>query len=491
MPNSGPATAAPGLRPARGSRAAAWLREFSALDLRSLALFRVGLALCMLWDLALRAPLLSQLYSDEGLLPRRVLIEQVPEYVSPLALHLVSGSMAYQGLLFGLTALCALALGLGYRTGVATLLCWWLELSLQMRNPYALNGGNHQLRMALFWSLFLPLGARASLDARSRGPSPGERVCGIAPAALWIQVAFIYLGAGIAKSSPQWIQMGNALHWVAIDPDWTRPLAQLVAGYPELLRLLTFATVGLEILAPLAFAVTAWNGWLRAAAVIALIGLQSGIGVTMSLGVFPQVSIAVLLGLLPGVVWERFGASRERRVFRAAPRAQGLGAAARARAACAAICLAWVVAYNADFWIEAFELPRSIERPGRWIKLDQVWNMYHSVHRAQFRWDLHGTTASGEEVALAHPGYGPRWRERVHSLAQQPFWREYASNLQDAAGRFLRPELAAFWCREWNADAPAEHRLQRLELLYVARYLRLSGEHEPWRARSEGHFECP
>jgi hypothetical protein len=474
--------AAQSLEGAPRSRLRRWLRDVSELDTRSLGVFRIGLALCMLWDLALRWPLVHTFYSDSGVLPRSALASQVPEYATPLALYLAFGGELYPHALFALTAVAALALALGWRTRAIVPLCWWLELALQMRNPFALNGGNHQLRMALFWSMFLPLGARFSLDARRAREAPPARVTGIEAAALWIQVAIIYFSAGLAKQSPQWIQMGNALHWTMIDPDWTRPLAAYAAQVPELLRVLTFATVGLEYGAPLLFFVTGWSGWVRAAAVIGLIALQTGIGLTMRLGVFPQVSISVLCGLLPAVVWGARGALAGRAPAR--PRAR------RLRAAFAGVCLLWVVAYTTAFWTRSTAFPPWLELAGRTLKLDQYWTMYYTVHRAQFHLDFRGTTAGGVEVGLAHPGFDGRWHDAAQRPAQNPFWREYASNLQGPEREFLRAGLAAYWCREWNAQAPPDAQLAEIELLYVARYLSLTGAHGEWAARSEGRFAC-
>ena len=64
--------------------------EIFGADLRSLATFRIVLALLALSDLANRATDLSAHYTDAGIMPRTVLVEQV---LSPWAfsLHLMNG----------------------------------------------------------------------------------------------------------------------------------------------------------------------------------------------------------------------------------------------------------------------------------------------------------------------------------------------------------------------------------------------------------------
>src|SRR5262245_61945085 len=155
--------------------------ELFAVDLRSLALFRVGLAVAILWDLALRSLDLTALYTDRGVLPREALtaLFSANNYAS---IHFYAGvHPALTAALFVLHAAAALALLVGYRTRILTALCWYLALSLNIRNqPAASMAGDHILSLCLFWGMFLPLGARFSLDAHragARDAGPDTLVC--------------------------------------------------------------------------------------------------------------------------------------------------------------------------------------------------------------------------------------------------------------------------------------------------------------------------
>ena len=53
------------------------VRELFGIDTRSLAVFRIGLALAILADLLIKAPDLIAFYTDDGVLPRALLAEQV------------------------------------------------------------------------------------------------------------------------------------------------------------------------------------------------------------------------------------------------------------------------------------------------------------------------------------------------------------------------------------------------------------------------------
>ena len=199
---TGPAPSAAPPLPARAA-----LADLFALDLRSLALLRVGLALLLLGDLALRAGDLRAHYTDAGVLPRSALPP-----AGTLSLHLLGGSAAFQGALFAVAAAFAAALLVGWRTPLATAGSWFLLVSLHARNPVVLQGGDILLRVLLFWSLFLPLGARWSLDAlRRAGPPPGNRlVCG-GGIALLLQVCFVYWFSVALKSDPCWRADGTPI----------------------------------------------------------------------------------------------------------------------------------------------------------------------------------------------------------------------------------------------------------------------------------------
>src|SRR5262245_25220903 len=117
-------------------------------DLRSLAVWRMALGLLLLGGLILRLPEFHAHYTEAGAWPIAAAQEDTPAYWSIYFLH---GSAAYVALLFGLSALAALALLLGWQTRAATIVSWVLLISLQTRNDLMLNGGDVLLRLMLFW----------------------------------------------------------------------------------------------------------------------------------------------------------------------------------------------------------------------------------------------------------------------------------------------------------------------------------------------------
>lgn len=134
------------------------------LDLRSLAVFRVGLGLLLLCDLVNRAWWLRAHYTDWGVMPREALLDTLWDRAW-MSVHLFSGTFAPTAILFVLSGAVAVALLVGFRTTIATALSWFLLISLHARNPIVLQGGDIIFRLLLFWAIFLPLGARWSIDA--------------------------------------------------------------------------------------------------------------------------------------------------------------------------------------------------------------------------------------------------------------------------------------------------------------------------------------
>jgi len=268
------------------------MKNWTRLDLRSLALLRIGCGLALLLDLAERASRLAQDYTDTGLLPRSA----VPGHPW-LSLHMLSGGEPWQGLLFALAAACAVWLTLGWRTRLMAFLCWWLTLSLHQRNPLILTMGDGLLRLVLFWGILLPWGERWSLDRRGeRGPGTAS---GPACAGYLLQMALVYPMTAWLKSGPEWHAQGDAVYHALTAAQYEAPAgqwlrAQLIA-WPPLDHALTWGVLALEfLLGPLLLVPRT-----RGLGVAAIWLLQLGLGTCLSLGFFPLFASLAVLGLLP------------------------------------------------------------------------------------------------------------------------------------------------------------------------------------------------
>src|SRR5918994_2019892 len=296
-----------------GRRARAKIFDIFGADLRSLAVFRIVLALLVLADLANRATDLYQHYADAGVLPRTVLVEEV---LSPwvFSLNLMNGGSFFQALLFGVAALAALGMLVGYRTRLMTFVVWIVLLSIQVRNPLVNGSESLLLRMLLFWGMLLPLGAYWSVDrARSALPRPSPRFLSLATFGLFMQIAFVYWFTAALKSGPEWRVDGTAIYYALSLDQIATPIGQFLLNFPQLLTLMTFATFGLEAVGPLLLFSPFFTGPLRTGAALAIMSLHFGIWLTMDIGIFPWISAFCMVCFFPTWFWEK--ASRLRSVL--------------------------------------------------------------------------------------------------------------------------------------------------------------------------------
>jgi len=307
------------------SRVARKLVEtYLSFDPRSLGLFRILLAAVLLTDLLLRALDVEAWYTDHGLIPRSIQLDDPG--VVPFSLFLLASTRTQALCGMGLCALVYGLLAIGYRTRLAQLLSLVAVVSLNNRIPVLENGGNFVLNLLATWSLFLPLGRRFSLDAllaslrsrRERTPeelndraalhTPATPVVSLAVLALLLQFSAIYLFNYLNKTGPAW-RDGSAVHYalrqerlVTAAGVWLREAAPQWA-----LEALTDGTLALEAGAAVLILAPVWTRQLRLAAAVLLPALHLGFALCLRLGVFSYAMSAFFALLLAREHWEWLG----------------------------------------------------------------------------------------------------------------------------------------------------------------------------------------
>lgn len=444
------------------------LAETIALDLRSLAVLRIGVALALLVDLLLRARDLRAHYTDFGILPRAELGAYTARSV--WTLHgLASPSPTAVAALFAIAALLALALGLGLRTRLAAFGSWVLLTSLQYRNPPLVFGGDVMLRMLLFWGLFLPLGARWSLDARRRAAPPlagADRVASLATLALLVQVALVYAFTVLNRTGPTWWDgraLEQALHFDQFASRagvWLRESGAPLAG-------LTHAAIWFEGLGFLPLFVPFANGPLRTLTAFLFVGFHATLAVLFNIGLFPLVFSVAWLGLLPTWFWERLGPA-----FR---RGGGLRVRLGAGDALAAVALVLVLLSNLSTLQRDPRVPYETPawaRPAEWLYVDQLWALFAPDPPRYDGWYAFlGVQADGAQV---DPFWNRPWRgpdalakPEVVSETMNVRWREFFFALQRDARDPRWTSFGRWLCRRWNETHAGPERLDRAYVYFV------------------------
>lgn len=137
---------------------------FGRVDARPVAAFRVVFALLLLKDALYHTPLAHIFYSDSGIMPRSIVTTGFGRgWRFSLMDSIGDGGVA--ALFFGLWAVVALLLLLGWHARLMSILNFIIILSVHERNALVLNGGDQAMRVLSFWAIFLPLSAYYSLDA--------------------------------------------------------------------------------------------------------------------------------------------------------------------------------------------------------------------------------------------------------------------------------------------------------------------------------------
>lgn len=487
------------------------------LDLRSLAAFRVGLALALGTDLAVRAYSLREHYSDSGAWPRG---SQQLLYIAPhpgrWSLHLLGGSCLYQATLFLLAAACAALLLVGYRTRVAHVLSFLLLISLQNRNEEVLTGADTLLRLICFWGMFLPLGARLSCDAR-RGRLPpwddAQRVA--APAsigsfALMLQLSGLYLVSALLKTGPEWRSDFSALHYALHLQSLETSVGAWLRGFPEVSSWLTRWAIGVEFALPLVVFVpgtlaavflpakmACFVDCSRALAVLGAWLFHGFLALTLAIGIFPLVGIVAWSGLIPTRVWEHIP-------WRPAAKAPVRSVAAPRAAQVlwnggAAVCLALAVVGTScelrgrDFksWLPDDLFGYVSLRAINALRLEQRWGLFApSPQKDDGYFVFQGRHSDGTVVNLLRPEEPFSWEKpALVSSSYGTFRRrKFLTGLSWSDGVERRRSYARYLCDTWN-EKPSDHGpLQSLVMSHVSRTTLARGGYSPSR-RTRLHAE--
>ncbi|NJL85512.1 MAG: hypothetical protein HC886_05325 [Leptolyngbyaceae cyanobacterium SM1_1_3] len=166
----------------------AQLKEVYRLDLRSLALLRLGLGVTLLMAIVHR---FSLGLTDEIVAGPRSLLVEDRLWLGQLS-ELLAGLPWLQGGLLLLTAIAALCLLVGYKTRKAAIAAWIL-VSFWPDSAF-LSGTEALLPSALFWGMFLPLGASYAVDSALNPQQMAlpRSLFSAATVALMVRQCFVY-----------------------------------------------------------------------------------------------------------------------------------------------------------------------------------------------------------------------------------------------------------------------------------------------------------
>ena len=276
------------------------------------------------------------------------------------------------------------------------------------------------------------------------------------PSAYWCTAAL--------KSLDVWWYEASAVYYALSIDQIVTPFGLWLLGFPDLLALLSRASIALEFLGPCLVFVPFCTPWLRIFVVGAFFGFHIGLALCMSIGLFPYVSM---------VSWLVFVPSLKRGSPQTTPPLQ----ATRLSRALAAFFLVYGMLWNLRGIEATSPYVRQIFPPyanlvGYLLRLDQYWNMFSPYPPKADGWFvMPGTLKDGHRVELWTGERGVSWEKpsNISALYPNDRWWKFMENIYpgqrereaalDAYARYL--------CRDWNTRHSGQGQLETFRIFFM------------------------
>jgi hypothetical protein len=437
------------------------MREFLArafgCDVRALATFRIALGLLLVADIAWRIPFYNAWLGEAGMWP---IAAAQAEHPRAWSLYFLSVSSGWTNFLLALASGAALALIVGWRTRIATVVSWVLLVSLQTRNELPLNAGDILLRLLLFFGCFLPLGGCWAVDAR--GKKSAMRGASVAIGALLVQVALIYVFNALYKTGAAW-QTGTAVEIVLRQETYATAFGSWLLAWPLLLAAVTRATWWFELLGPFLAFVPWKTGVFRGSTALCFMGFHLALFATLRIGLFPLICIAAWILFLPSGFWDRFSSAR------------GKTSIGQSRPVpfeiIAGLAITLIVASNVLRYAGVAR-PPWMRWPTNILRLDQQWSLFAPDPSRTEGWLMTVIETDAGKEFDAFSGQEVDWNRPANLGALLPSgqWRKFLAAVRNP--RFpKRAQLFAQWrVAEWQRQHP-EIPARRVRLHYLWEWL--------------------
>lgn len=471
------------------TRIKSFFADHFSLDLRSLALMRILLSLVLLADLSIRISDLTAFYTDAGIVPRSLLQFEAYDYTNPYFFSLlnISGHWLPVLILYLAGFVSVIHMLVGYRTRWFTIITWILLVSIQNRNPFIIQGGDGYLRLILFWGMFLPWGARYSIDSAGT-ESTNNKHSSLAGFAYIFQVISLYFFTGMLKNGEEWRSSFTAMYYALSLDQLVKPIGKFLLPYYEILEYLTITTLVIEFLIPVLLLIPFRKQVFRGIALILVVSLHLGIEVMMQVGLFSFISIAAASALAPTGFMDRLERGRifnwvkgfnlplfydklKSRVPRIKINWPNWFQNSRRRLATIVVAVSFAIGL---FWnlSTLYEVPpvmsKVIDPVGAFVRLDQHWGMFAPSVFKEDGWYIKEGYSGDEKIDLyTYPDSitydKPRLAVRQYKSAR---WRKFGENLIFVDNIPVRETYCNYELQKWNRNHP-NGKLDSLKIIYM------------------------
>lgn len=499
------------------------VKEIFSVDTRSLALFRIGLGILIVVDLISRSFDLKAFYTDEGAIPRTLSIADTQNTFF-WSFHMLNGTWQVQAALFLLAGVFALMLIIGYHTRLVTIMSWIFMLSLHVRSPLILDGGDYLFRLLLFWSIFLPLGSCFSVDnvLKTSPMQPRQKFFSVACIALYLQVMYIYLFSVVLKwQNDEWSQ-GNATYYALSEEQYATRLGQIFLHFsPVLLKYLTNFVIYLETIGPFMLISPVYTTQLRIVAIVMFWFMHLGFGTFLDLEFLPWVDFVSLIPFLPSVCWDKFFEKTKLYAFLTVnsfnKRVCGLCNKVQEKLSSIEPLFVYretsfyttrftnvVVSFfliialfcNIEHVSKSYKVPQPLKRVAELVHIDQWWYLFTPTEKVGVWYTMWyvivGKLSDGTEVDLFRNGEPVGWErpKYVSELYKDRNWKKYLILI----GLVFKDHLSYYsyyLCTQWNKTHLNEKRLMWLDTYVMYDTVLPDYKHTETQKIYNGRYYCP
>lgn len=453
------------------------------LDLRALAILRISLSIVLFADLFIRITDLKAFYTDEGVLPLSVLFQHLWNH-SYFSFFTATNNYYLQALIFVIYFSCLFCLLIGYKTRLFTILTWLFLASLQSRNPLIVQGGDHFIRLLVFWAIFLPWGYLYSVDSyKNIALKRSFSFRSAATLAYICQIVFLYVFSALLKTSPEWNTDFTALYYALSLDQMITPLGEWIYPNFQFLKFLTAMVYYIELIVPFLLFIPFYNAWFRMFVIVIIVIMQINIYLTMNVGLFSITSIVAMIGLIPTYFIDlcvnkynyfihNLKADVNRFMLRFTnPTVNETIAPPKRRlftqlfVFCA---LLYALGWNLNT-IGKKVIPDDMVWIGNLLRLHQHWSMFAPAVYKEDGWIiLEATTTEGKKLDLMN-GETINYKKpaRVADLIKNDRWRKYIENIVSINYAHLRPYYCNFLLNEWNDHNSEISYVKELKIIYM------------------------
>ena len=457
------------------------LNRSFACDLRSLALFRIALAAVTIAHIAVALPYLTDFFTDTGVWPSS-LAKSYNSY--GFSFHTLGNTVEFQTALAVVFIFSCLCMMVGYKTRFFTFVCWVFLVSLQTRNWSILQAGDRLHVMLMFWAIFLPLGARFSVDAAfHKTKQLTNHIVNVSTIAVMLQAISVYFFTALAKDGIQWSD-GTAVYY-ALMGDFALPTAQELLPYTDFMSFLSYSVWYFEIGLVLLLLSPVLQTYTRLATMAGLVVMHLSFGHFLHIGLFPYDSMTSLIPFLPAAVWNWLGKKRSLAAVTSSGEwvTKYFGwlpwplkpSKPTLRLYKAVQLFLWVMIahmlFNNVTEVSDVSYPKAMKDMRNQLRIGQAWFMFAPQAGGVNDWlEVVGELEDGTKVDARRMKLEPPTMDKPVNIALDAGdnrWLKYYQYVPKS--KRTRVQLAKYLCRKWDEAFP-DKPLQRVKIYHITQY---------------------